>query len=69
MRILLVEDESKVARFIARGLSADRFAVDTAADGISGLDLAAGRGKGSGERCSYWLAIVAITSWLKERRS
>src|SRR6184192_743763 len=41
MRILLVEDESKVARFIARGLSADRFAVDTAADGISGLDLAA----------------------------
>ena len=41
MRILLVEDESKVARFIARGLSADRFAVDTAADGNSGLDLAA----------------------------
>jgi len=41
MRILLFEDESKVARFIARGLSADRFAVDTAADGISGLDLAA----------------------------
>ena len=33
MRILLVEDESKVARFIARGLSADCFAVDTAADG------------------------------------
>jgi two-component system copper resistance phosphate regulon response regulator CusR len=41
MRILLVEDESKVARFIARGLSADCFAVDTAADGNSGLDLAA----------------------------
>ena len=41
MRILLVEDESKVARFIARGLSADSFAVDTAADGNSGLDLAA----------------------------
>lgn len=40
MRILLVEDESKVARFIARGLSADCFAVDTAADGNSGLDLA-----------------------------
>ena len=41
MRILLVEDESKVARFIARGLTAECFAVDTAADGISGLDLAA----------------------------
>ena len=41
MRILLVEDESKVARFIARGLSADCFAVDTAADGNSGLELAA----------------------------
>jgi len=40
MRILLVEDESKVARFITRGLTADRFAVDTAADGNSGLDLA-----------------------------
>src|SRR5713226_8170594 len=40
MRILLVEDESKVARFIARGLAADCFAVDTAADGNSGLDLA-----------------------------
>ena len=40
MRILLVEDESKVARFISRGLTADHFAVDTAADGTSGLELA-----------------------------
>jgi two-component system copper resistance phosphate regulon response regulator CusR len=40
MRILLVEDESKVARFIARGLAADHFAVDTAADGTSGMELA-----------------------------
>ena len=40
MRILLVEDESKVARFISRGLTAERFAVDTAADGKSGLELA-----------------------------
>ena len=42
MKILLVEDESKVARFIARGLIADCFAVDTAADGISGLDRVSG---------------------------
>ncbi|MEW6211388.1 MAG: response regulator transcription factor [Acidobacteriota bacterium] len=40
MRILLVEDEEKVSRFIARGLEAERLAVDTAPDGASGLELA-----------------------------
>ena len=35
-----MEDESKVARFIARGLTAACYAVDTAADGLSGLELA-----------------------------
>src|SRR5438552_19158377 len=40
MRILLVEDETKVSSFVARGLSEERFAVDVAADGKSGLDLA-----------------------------
>jgi DNA-binding response OmpR family regulator len=40
MRVLLVEDESKVARFIARGLTEERYAVDTAADGTSGVELA-----------------------------
>ena len=40
MRVLLVEDESKVARFIACGLAEERYAVDTAADGTSGLELA-----------------------------
>ena len=40
MRILLVEDEEKVARFVERGLVAERFAVDVAADGITGLELA-----------------------------
>jgi heavy metal response regulator len=40
MRILLVEDEPKVSSFVARGLMAERFAVDVAADGRSGLDLA-----------------------------
>lgn len=40
MRILLVEDEEKVSRFIVRGLIAERFAVDTAIDGNSGLELA-----------------------------
>jgi heavy metal response regulator len=40
MRILLVEDEHKVSSFVARGLTEERFAVDVAADGKSGLDLA-----------------------------
>jgi len=40
MRILLVEDETKVSNFVARGLSAERFAVDVAGDGKSGLELA-----------------------------
>ncbi len=40
MRILVVEDEEKVARFVTRGLLAERFAVDTAKDGNAGLELA-----------------------------
>jgi two-component system, OmpR family, copper resistance phosphate regulon response regulator CusR len=40
MRILLVEDEEKVSRFIVRGLAAESFAVDAADDGPSGLELA-----------------------------
>ena len=33
MRILLVEDEEKVSRFVERGLKAERYMVDVAADG------------------------------------
>jgi DNA-binding response OmpR family regulator len=33
MRLLLVEDEEKVAAFVVRGLEAERYAVDVAADG------------------------------------
>src|SRR6266852_4614892 len=40
MRILVVEDEDKVSRFVTRGLTAERFAVDVARDGKSGWDLA-----------------------------
>jgi len=40
MRLLLVEDEEKMARFIERGLAAERFAVDVAGDGQDGFDLA-----------------------------
>src|SRR5207248_8104047 len=40
MRILLVEDEEKVSRFVSRGLTAERFAVDMARDGNSSWELA-----------------------------
>lgn len=40
MRLLLIEDERKVADFIARGLRAERFAVDLAYDGASGWEMA-----------------------------
>jgi len=40
MRILLIEDEVKLSSFINRGLVAERYAVDVAKDGRSGLELA-----------------------------
>src|SRR5512135_3522646 len=42
MRVLLVEDERKVADFVARGLRAERLAVDVAYDGLQGWELASG---------------------------
>ena len=40
MRILVVEDEKKMAHFLERGLREERFAVDVARDGDEGLYLA-----------------------------
>jgi len=40
MRILVVEDERKVASFIRQGLEEEGYAVDVAADGPSAVDLA-----------------------------
>jgi len=40
MRILLVEDDPKIASFILKGLRESGFAVDHAADGEDGLHLA-----------------------------
>src|SRR5512136_1870971 len=36
MRILIIEDEQKVARFLKKGLEAEDYEVDTAADGKTG---------------------------------
>ena len=40
MRLLLVEDEARLAHALRRGLSADGFTVDVAGDGESGLERA-----------------------------
>src|SRR5258705_1507864 len=40
MRILVVEDEGRLATALERGLQAEGFAVDLAGDGLSGLDQA-----------------------------
>ena len=40
MRLLFIEDEEKVSRFIVKGLMAERFAVDVAAEGDRDVELA-----------------------------
>lgn len=40
MRLLVIEDEQKVANFIKQGLEEEGYAVDHAADGASGLEMA-----------------------------
>ena len=40
MRILLVDDESKTAAYLRKGLAENGFAVDVASQGQSGIDLA-----------------------------
>ncbi|HET8559051.1 MAG TPA: response regulator transcription factor [Marmoricola sp.] len=42
MRLLLVEDEARLAGALRRGLSAEGFQVDVAGDGATGLDAARG---------------------------
>lgn len=52
MRCLLVEDERKVADFVARGLRAERFVVDVANDGDAGWELVS--------KCEYDLIILDL---------
>ena len=40
MRVLLVEDDRTIADFVAAGLRQEGFAVDVAANGVDGLELA-----------------------------
>lgn len=52
MRLLVVEDEPKLARFIQRGLTEESFAVDVARDGEEALDRA--------RRSAYDLVILDL---------
>src|ERR1035438_7095475 len=52
MRILVIEDEHKVAEFVARGLRDQRFAVDVANDGQTGWDMASA--------CHYDLILLDL---------
>jgi len=52
MRILIIEDDPKIAAYVSKGLKQEGFAVDHAADGIEGLHLAGSE--------PYDLAIVDI---------
>ena len=52
MRILLIEDEKKVAEFVARGLRAERFAVDVSDNGQGGWDMASS--------CHYDLILLDL---------
>src|SRR5580700_6289813 len=52
MRILVVEDEPKVAAFVARGLRDQRFSVDVDNDGQSGWEMAS--------TCDYDLLVLDL---------
>jgi two-component system, OmpR family, response regulator len=52
MRLLIVEDDATIADFVAKGLAEAGFAVDIAADGARGLELAASS--------AYDVAIVDV---------
>jgi two-component system copper resistance phosphate regulon response regulator CusR len=52
VRILVIEDEKKVAEFVARGLRAHRFAVDISNDGQTGWEIA--------QTCHYDLIILDL---------
>src|SRR5580658_3626121 len=52
MRILVIEDEPKVAEFVARGLRDQRFAVDVVNDGQSGWEMASA--------CNYDLVVLDL---------
>jgi two-component system, OmpR family, response regulator len=60
MRVLIVEDDSTIADFVAKGLTEASFAVDVASDGERGLAMATGRSPGGDQSGPYDVAIVDL---------
>jgi len=60
MRILIVEDDSTIADFVAKGLAEAGYAVDIASDGERGLEMAADRGPGTDQHGAYDVAIIDL---------
>ncbi|MBT5901237.1 MAG: response regulator, partial [Opitutaceae bacterium] len=52
VRILIVEDDAKIASFVVKGLKQEGYAVDHAADGDTGLSLV--------NTTSYDVAVVDV---------
>ncbi|MDX6505186.1 MAG: hypothetical protein QOE29_2311, partial [Gaiellaceae bacterium] len=52
MRILVVDDEPRILEFVARGLEAEGFAVDSAGDGAAALEAA--------ERVAYDVVVLDL---------
>lgn len=58
MKVLVIEDEKKIADSIQRGLEQERFTTDVAYDGISGFDMA---GEGSYDAIVLDLMLPGMT--------
>jgi two-component system, OmpR family, response regulator len=60
MRVLIVEDDSTIADFVAKGLTEAGYAVDIASDGERGLEMASGRNPSGDHSGPYDVAIVDL---------
>lgn len=60
MRVLIVEDDSTIADFVAKGLAEAGYAVDIASDGERGFEMATGRSPSGDQSGAYDVAIVDL---------
>ena len=57
MRVLVIEDDNKIASFVTKGLREAGFAVDHAADGVEGLERALRQADGVQVRAAELLGL------------
>src|SRR5439155_870906 len=67
MRVLVVEDEPRLARALQRGLTAEGYAVDLATDGLTGLE-AARRVTRDGQEIALTTREFALLEYLIRHR-